>query len=178
MCCFEQILGAVPYKTAVVWQFTSHLTNNPSKMTKIYMLGTAGEVRINNILLKTSTHRYTNVGQLAKTDIHQLCANTDCCLEDLPRAMCDRDELCQRNLCCKHNLMMIRLHRSRSHLSTSSHGSSSKMRLRTVSGGIVRLSFGSRDAIFVLHISVKKMITGLLFHLARCLVTLLIRKAW
>ena len=33
-CCFEQILEAAAYKTAVVRPLTSHLTNHPSKMNK------------------------------------------------------------------------------------------------------------------------------------------------
>ena len=32
----EQILEATPHKTAAVWPLTSHLTNYPSKMNKIY----------------------------------------------------------------------------------------------------------------------------------------------
>ena len=35
LCCFEQILGAAPYRRAVLWPFTSHLTNHPSKRSKI-----------------------------------------------------------------------------------------------------------------------------------------------
>ena len=32
--CFEQIFEAVPYKSAIVWPLTSHLTNHPSKINK------------------------------------------------------------------------------------------------------------------------------------------------
>ena len=34
MCCFEQILEAIPHKTAVVWPLTSHLTSKINKMCK------------------------------------------------------------------------------------------------------------------------------------------------
>ena len=36
-CCFEQILEAAPYKTAAVQPFTSHLTNDPSKTSKMLL---------------------------------------------------------------------------------------------------------------------------------------------
>ena len=36
-------------------------------------------------------HMDTNIGEPAKTYIYQLCADTGCCLEDLPREMIDRD---------------------------------------------------------------------------------------
>ena len=54
------------------------------------MLGTIGEL-ISNVLLWTPTHGHTSVDRLAKTYIHQLYADTGCCLEDLLRAMADRD---------------------------------------------------------------------------------------
>ena len=40
---------------------------------------------ISDVLLWTPTYRHNCVGRLAKTDIHQLCANTGCSLEDLLR---------------------------------------------------------------------------------------------
>ena len=42
VCCFEQMLGVVPYKKAAVWPLTFHLTNHPNMMSKTYW-GTAGE---------------------------------------------------------------------------------------------------------------------------------------
>ena len=44
------------------------------------------------------------VGWPAKSYIHQLCADTECHLEDLPRVMADRDgwQNSQQNLCCQH----------------------------------------------------------------------------
>ena len=41
--------------------------------------------------LWTPTHVHANVGQPAKTYIYQLCADTGYSLEDLPRAMHNRD---------------------------------------------------------------------------------------
>ena len=37
MYCLEQILETAPYKTAIVWSLTSHLTNYPSKTSKRYL---------------------------------------------------------------------------------------------------------------------------------------------
>ena len=37
---------------------------------------------IHDVLLWTITHGHTSFGQPAKTYIHQLCADTGCCLED------------------------------------------------------------------------------------------------
>ena len=34
MCCFEQILEAIPYDTTAVWPLTFYLKNYPSKMNK------------------------------------------------------------------------------------------------------------------------------------------------
>ena len=46
---------------------------------------------ISDVLLWTHTHGHTSVGRPAKTYIHQLCADTGCHLEDLPREMANRD---------------------------------------------------------------------------------------
>ena len=54
------------------------------------MLGTTDEVRT-NVLLWTPVHRHTRVSRPAKTYIDQLWEDTGCSLEDLPRAMNDKD---------------------------------------------------------------------------------------
>ena len=46
---------------------------------------------ISDVFRWTPTHGHNNVGQPAKTYLHQLCADTGCSLEDLPGAMDDRD---------------------------------------------------------------------------------------
>ena len=57
------------------------------------MIGTAGckDELISDILLKTTTQRFTSIGQLTKTYIQLFCADTECPHEDLTRAMVDRD---------------------------------------------------------------------------------------
>ena len=47
---------------------------------------------ISDVLLWTPTHGRAKAGRPARTYIQQLCEDTGCCPEDLPRAMNDRDE--------------------------------------------------------------------------------------
>ena len=47
---------------------------------------------IRNVLLWTPTHGHEKAGRAARTYIQQLCEDTGCCPEDLPRAMNDREE--------------------------------------------------------------------------------------
>ena len=47
---------------------------------------------IREVLLWTPTHGRAKAGRPARTYIQQLCEETGCCPEDLPRAMNDREE--------------------------------------------------------------------------------------
>ena len=47
---------------------------------------------IRDVLLWTPTHGCGKAGRPARTYIQQLCEDTGCCPEDLPRAMNDREE--------------------------------------------------------------------------------------
>ena len=51
---------------------------------------------ISDVLLWTPTHGRAKVGRPARTYIQQLCEDTGCCPEDLPRAMNDREEWRER----------------------------------------------------------------------------------
>ena len=51
---------------------------------------------IRDVLLWTPTHGRTKAGWPARTYIQQLCEDTGCCPEDLPRAMNDREEWRER----------------------------------------------------------------------------------
>ena len=51
---------------------------------------------IRDVLLWTPTHGRTKAGRPAGTYIQQLCEDTGCCPEDLPRAMNDREEWQER----------------------------------------------------------------------------------
>ena len=51
---------------------------------------------IREILLWTPTHGRVEAGRPARTYIQQLCEDTGCCPEDLPRAMNDREEWRER----------------------------------------------------------------------------------
>ena len=51
---------------------------------------------IRDVLLWTPTHGRAKAGRPAWTYIQQLCEDTGCCPEDLPRAMNDREECWER----------------------------------------------------------------------------------
>ena len=51
---------------------------------------------IRDVLLWTPTHGRAKAGRPARTYIQQLCEDTGCCPEDLPRAMNDRKEWRER----------------------------------------------------------------------------------
>ena len=51
---------------------------------------------IRDVLLWTPTHGRAKAGRPARTYIQQLCEDTGCCPEDLPRAMYDREEWRER----------------------------------------------------------------------------------
>ena len=51
---------------------------------------------IRDLLLWTPTHGRAKAGRPARTYIQQLCEDTGCCPEDLPRAMNDREEWRER----------------------------------------------------------------------------------
>ena len=51
---------------------------------------------ISDVLLWTPTHGRAKAGRPARTYIQQLCEDTGCCPEDLPRAMNDREEWWER----------------------------------------------------------------------------------
>ena len=51
---------------------------------------------IRDVLLWIPTHGRAKAGRLARTYIQQLCEDTGCCPEDLPRAMNDREEWWER----------------------------------------------------------------------------------
>ena len=51
---------------------------------------------IRDVLLWTTTHGRAKAGRPAQTYIQQLCEDTGCCPEDLPRVMNDREEWRER----------------------------------------------------------------------------------
>ena len=89
---FEQIFEATPHETTPVRTLISHLKNMQVKLTRRAGLcwGSKDEV-ISDNLRWNSTHGRTSVGRPASTYLHQLCADTGCSLEDLPKAMDDRN---------------------------------------------------------------------------------------
>ena len=107
----EQVLAATPHKTPLY----GHL---PPIMKTIQVRRTrhAGhcwrsrDELISDVLLWTPTHGRAKAGRPARTYIQQLCEDTGCCPEDLPRAMNDREEwreTVKGCLCYQHNMMMM-----------------------------------------------------------------------
>ena len=87
VCCFEQILVASPLKTATVRPLTSYPRNQPRWIKHIGHCWRSRDKLISSVPLWTPTHGHTSVGNLAKTYIHLVCANTGYSLADLLNAI-------------------------------------------------------------------------------------------
>ena len=96
-CNLEQVLAVTPHKTPTV--------RPPAPITKTIQVrrtrhaGHCWRSRdelIRDVLLWTPTHGCAKAGRPARTYIQQLCRDTGCCPEDLPRAMNDREEWRER----------------------------------------------------------------------------------
>ena len=96
-CNPEQVLAATPHKTPTV--------RPPAPITKTIQVrrtrhaGHCWRSRdelIRDVLLWIPTHGRAKAGWPAQTYIQQLCEDTRCCPEDLPRAMNDREEWRER----------------------------------------------------------------------------------
>ena len=90
LCCFEKILEAAPHKRVTVRPLTFHLSNHLSKISKICWL----QLEIHKRYFPwIPTQGQTSVSRTAKDYTRQFCADTWCCVEDLPTAIDDGDEL-------------------------------------------------------------------------------------
>ena len=96
-CNPEQVLAATPHKTPTV--------RPPPPITKTIQVrrtrhaGHCWRSRdelIRDVLLWIPTHGRAKAGRPARTYIQQLCEDTGCCPEDLPRAINDREEWRER----------------------------------------------------------------------------------
>ena len=96
-CNPQQVLAATPHKTPTV--------RPPAPFTKTIQVrrtrhaGHCWRSRdelIRDVLLWIPTHGRAKAGRPARTYIQQLCEDTGCCPEDLPRAMNDREEWRER----------------------------------------------------------------------------------
>ena len=93
----EQVLAATPHKT----QLYGHLPPI-TKTIQVRRTRHAGhcwrsrDELISDILLWTPTHGRAKAGRPARTYIQQLCEDTECCTEDLPEAMNDREKWWER----------------------------------------------------------------------------------
>ena len=75
----QQLYGHLPPITTIQIRRTRHCWRSKDEL-------------ISDVLLWTSTYGYASIGRPKRIYLHQLCAGTGCCLEDLPDAMDDRND--------------------------------------------------------------------------------------
>ena len=93
-CNLEQVLAATPHKTPSVRPPAPYHENYSSLHTG-HCWRSRDEL-IRDVLLWTPTHGRAKAGRPARTYIQELCEDTGCCPEDLPRAMNNREEWRER----------------------------------------------------------------------------------
>ena len=93
----EQILEATPLETTAVRPLTPISKTIQVRQTRhaVYCLRSKDEF-ISDVLQWNPTNSRASVGRLARTYLQQLCVETGCRLEDMPRAIEDRDEWGER----------------------------------------------------------------------------------
>ena len=92
-CNPEQVLAATPHKTTTVRPpFPITKTIQVRRTRHAGHCWRSRDELIRDVLLWISTHDRGKAGRPALTYIQQLCEDTGCCTEDLPRAMNDREE--------------------------------------------------------------------------------------
>ena len=79
------------HKKVAVHPLPSYHTNHSSETKHAGHCWRSKDELISDGLQWKSAHEHASVGRPAKTYIDQLCADTGCCTEDLPRMMSDRD---------------------------------------------------------------------------------------
>ena len=94
--CSEKIPEATPHKPAAILPFTSHLTNHPFLSWELRRTRHGrqwwkrkGEF-ISDVLLWIRKHGGSSWP--TSKSLHQLCAETRCSLEDLPRTITHKDQ--------------------------------------------------------------------------------------
>ena len=96
-CNPEQVLAATPHKTPTVRPPAPYHENYSSTANQTCRtLLEKQRWLIRDVLLWIPTHGRAKAGRPARTYIQQLCEDTGCCPEDLPRAMNDREEWRER----------------------------------------------------------------------------------
>ena len=96
-CNLEQVLAATTHKTPTVGYLPPFTKTIQVRRTRHAEHGwRSRDELIRDVLLWTPTHGRAKAGRPARTYIQQLCEDTGCCPEDLPRAMNDREEWRER----------------------------------------------------------------------------------
>ena len=93
-CCIQHILDKSEKRHLTKHQLCSHLPlisqTNQVNRTR-YAGQSKDEQHKTHYRIDSFIYEYTSVGWPAKTCIHQLCEDTGCRLEDLPRSMTGRN---------------------------------------------------------------------------------------
>ena len=78
--------------------FVDYLTPYPFSYKQLVLFRTISskDELIRDVLLWNPTHGRAKAGRPARTYIQQLCEDTGCCPEDLPKAMNDREDWRER----------------------------------------------------------------------------------
>ena len=95
-CCFWHILEATLYKTTPVRPFTAHKLSRKDEQD---MLDTAVGERTSTSMTFSFWFQHMDTPVFAakqKTYIHHLCVDTECHLDDLPKAITNRDGWSER----------------------------------------------------------------------------------
>ena len=89
---FERVLETTPNKTAALWPPTTHQETIQIRRTRhAGHCWRSKDEFISDILPCIPSHGWAKVGQPARINIQQLCADTGCGLEDLLGTMDDKD---------------------------------------------------------------------------------------
>ena len=84
------------HKVPAVQTPTSHPQNYPNKSCRILLEKYGWAHKQSMPVDRPPSHRQARLGRPARTNLHQLCTGTGCSMEDLPKAIADRDEWRER----------------------------------------------------------------------------------
>ena len=88
---------SLAYYNVTVQHVSDYATGNPHPSSSVATSEISPFFRhLRDVLLWIPTHGRAKAGRPARTYIQQLCENTGCCPEHLPRAMNDREEWRER----------------------------------------------------------------------------------
>ena len=91
ICCLYKNIGSDTQQKTAVQPLISHLANHPSKMGKICCTEWEKQGWNHKQHSPLESYHWMSQSWLYYKKLHQFCANTRCCLENLLRVMTNRD---------------------------------------------------------------------------------------